>query len=105
MLSQVKIGMTKIFTLREEHKKGGKVRLKPNKIEKILTWPVPQDQTAVRAFLGTIQSTRCWVLGFTELNCPLTRLIEKVEYRWIESKELGFQMLRRAFATKAAIFG
>ena len=48
--------MTKIFVLGEEHKISKRVRLKPDKIEKIITWPVPQDQTMVRAFLGTIQS-------------------------------------------------
>ncbi len=53
-LFKVKMGMTKIFALREEHKIGGRVRLKSDKIEKILIWPVPQDQTAVRAFLETI---------------------------------------------------
>ena len=40
---KLKIGITKIFTLGEENKTGGKVRLKPDKIEKILNWPVCQD--------------------------------------------------------------
>lgn len=68
--SKLKIGMTKIFALGEEHEIGGRVRLKPDKIEKILTWPIPQDQTAVRAFLGTIRSTCCWILSFIELTRP-----------------------------------
>ena len=46
--------MTKIFTLGEEHEISRKVRLKLDKIEKILIWPVPQDQIMVRAFLRTI---------------------------------------------------
>ena len=78
--AKLKIGMTKIFVLREEHKIGKKIRLKSDKIEKILTWPVSQDHTVVRAFLVTIQSTRHWVLGFTELTYPLTRLIRKTEW-------------------------
>ena len=79
MLSKLKIGITKIFALGEEHKIGERVRLKPDKIEKILTWPIPQDHIAVRAFLRTIQSTQCWVLGFTELTHLLTCLTKKVE--------------------------
>ena len=71
--------MTKIFAFGEEHEIGERVKLKPDKIGKIFTWPVPQDQTAVRAFFGTIQSTRQWVLGFTELTRFLTRLTGKVE--------------------------
>ena len=71
--------MTKIFALGKEHEIGGRIRLKPDKIEKIFAWPVPQDQTAVRAFLGTIQFTRCWVLGFIELTQLLARFIGKIE--------------------------
>ncbi len=104
MLSKVKIGMTKIFALGEEHEIGRRVRLKPNKIEKILIWPVPQDQTAVRAFLGTIQSTCRWILGFIELARSLIRLTEKVKWRWIKSEELAFQILRQVCTTKAAMF-
>lgn len=51
MLFKLKIGMTKIFALGKEHKIDRRVRLKPHNIEKILIWPVPQDQTAVRPFL------------------------------------------------------
>lgn len=54
MLSKLKIGMMKIFALREEYKIGIRVRLKLDKIKKILTWPISQDQIAVREFLRTI---------------------------------------------------
>ena len=77
LLLKLRVGITKIFALGEEYETGGRVRLKPNKIEKILNWPVPQDQARVRAFLGTIQSTR-----------------QKVEWKWTESEELAFQILR-----------
>ena len=79
MLSKVKIGMIKIFALGKEHEIDRRVRLKPDKIEKILTRPVPRDQTTVRASLGIIQSTHCWVLSFAELTRPLTHLTGKVE--------------------------
>ena len=102
--SKLKIDMTKIFALGEEHEIGRKIRLKSDKIEKILTWPVPQDQTVLRAFFGIIQSTRHWVLGFTKLTRPLTRLTGKAKWRWTESEELAFQILRRVYTTKAAMF-
>ena len=105
MLSKVKIGMTKIFALGEEHEIDERVRLKPDKIEKIPTWSVPQDQTAVGAFLGIIQSTCCWVLSFNELTRPLAHFIGKIEWRWSESEELAFQILRKVCAISAAMFG
>ena len=55
-LTKLKIEMTKIFTLGEEYEISRKIRLKPGKNEKILPCLVPQDQTAIKAFLGTIQS-------------------------------------------------
>ena len=81
MLSKIKIGMTKILALKEKHEIGGRVRLKLDKIEKILTWSVPQNQIAVRVFLGTIQFISHWVFGFTKLTRLLTRLTGKVERR------------------------
>lgn len=74
-----KIGMTKIFIFRKEHKIDRKVILKPNKIEKIFTWLIPQDWTAIKAFFDTIQSIYHYILGFTELIYPLTHLIKKIE--------------------------
>lgn len=86
LLLKLRVGITKIFALGEEHETGGRVRLKPDKIEKILNWPVFQDQTRVRAFLGTIQSTR-----------------RKVEWKWTESEELAFQILCRVYATNSHV--
>ena len=80
--SKLKIGMTKIFALGEEYEIGRRIRLKSDKIEKILIWPIPKDQTAVRAFLDTIQSTKHWVLGFTKLTRLLICLTGKAEWQW-----------------------
>ena len=38
ILLKLKIEMTKIFELKEKYKIDGKIRLKLDKIEKILTW-------------------------------------------------------------------
>ena len=103
MLSKLKIGMTKIFALGEEHKIGGKIRLKLDKIENILTWPVSWDQIVIKAFFGTFQSIRRWIFGFTELTCLLTYLTGKIEWRWTKSKELVFQILRQVCITKTAM--
>lgn len=54
ILSKVKIKMTKIFVLGEKYKIGGKIILKLDKIKKIFTWLVLQNQIAVRGFFRTI---------------------------------------------------
>ena len=45
--------------LEEKHKIDRRVRLRLDKIEKIFTWPVSQDQTVVKAFFRTIQLIQC----------------------------------------------
>lgn len=37
VFSKLKIGINKIFTLKEENKMSGKIKLKPDKLEKIFT--------------------------------------------------------------------
>lgn len=58
-LSKLKLGITKIFILGEKYEIGGKVRLMPDEIGKILTWSISQDQTIVKAFFRTIHSIQC----------------------------------------------
>ena len=41
--SKLKTGMTKIFVLGEEYEIEGKIKVKSNKIKKILTWLVSQN--------------------------------------------------------------
>lgn len=53
MLSKLRIDITKIFALEEEYEVDRKLRLKSDKIEKILIWLVLQNQMVVRAFFGT----------------------------------------------------
>lgn len=102
--SKFKMGITKIFILGKEYEMGGKIRLKSDKIKNILTWLISQDQIAVRAFLSTVQLTKCCVLGFTKLMHLLTCLTRKTEWRQTGLKELTFQILRCVYATKATIF-
>ena len=43
-------------------------------VNKVARWPVPSDQSGVRAFLGTIGMTRRWVKNFAEVARLLFRL-------------------------------
>lgn len=49
---KLKIRMIKIFALEKKHEIGGRVRLKPDKIKKILTWPIPKIKQQLKHFLG-----------------------------------------------------
>lgn len=79
--------------------------MKPERIQKILEWPTPQDVTGVRSFLGTVITTRKWVKGFAEHAHPLQRLTGKVPWRWGEVEQLSFNLMRNLCATAAKLHG
>ena len=104
-LKKLKVGMTQIKALGQMHKIGGVLNIKQEAIDIIKNWPRPQDPTNVRSFMGTILPTRKWVKGFGEIARPLNRLQGKVEWRWTESEELAFQVLRKLCSSVLDMFG
>ena len=100
---KLKLFYDKITALGVTYRVGGLIKVLEDRIRKILEWPIPVDQTAVRAFLGTIGITRRWVKNFAELSRPLTRLTGKVLFRWSASEELSFEIPKIKYATKIAV--
>ena len=70
------------------------VRILKERIVKIVRWSMLKNQFDVRDFLDIVNIIRRWVKNFTELIKSLTRLIDKVEWRWQKSEQLFFEMLR-----------
>lgn len=87
------------------HHVGGLITILEDRIKKITTWPVPSDQSGVRAFLGVVGITRRWVKNFAEVSRPLTRLTGKVEWRWTLSEQLAFEVLKIKCATRTSMHG
>ena len=87
------------------HEVGGLVRILDDRIEKIARSPKPSDQSAVRGFLGTVAITRRWIKNFAELARPLSRLTGKVGWRWTDSEDLSFEILKIKCATRTAMHG
>lgn len=91
--------------LGEDHEIGGRVRLRQDKAKKIRDWPVPQNVSEVKGFMGTVLSARKWIKDFSIIGKPLSRLQGKVDWRWIESEELALQLLKRLACTAIELFG
>ena len=53
------------------------VSVSPSKISAIREWPIPENATDVRSFLGTASYYRCFVRDFASIAAPLHRLTEK----------------------------
>lgn len=75
-----------------------------NRIEKIAQFPTPKNKTGVRAFLKTIEIIKKWVSNFFEISRSLTRLTRKIEWKWIESEVLSFEILKVKCATTSFMF-
>ena len=96
---------TSVRALGMQHHIGGRITILNERIEKIARFPVPEDKTGIRAFLGTIGITRRWVPNFSEISRPLTRLTGRAEWRWTEPEALSFEILKVKCATISSMFG
>ncbi|KAJ8037468.1 hypothetical protein HOLleu_18285 [Holothuria leucospilota] len=69
----------------------------PEKIRAIRNWPVPQNLTEVRSFLGLCAYYRRFIKDFANIAKPLHRLTEKNKrFNWTEETQLAFQKLKTA---------
>ncbi len=70
------------------------IKILKNRIKKIAKWLISADQTDVRVFIRAVEIIKRWIRNFAELFRSLTRLIDKVDWRWIDSKQLSFEIIR-----------
>ena len=87
------------------HCVAGLVHILEDRIKRIATWPTPTDQTGVRSFPGVVGITMRWVRNFAELAGPSSRLTGKVDWRWTQSEQLSFEVLRTKCSTRSAMHG
>ncbi|KAI1003606.1 hypothetical protein K3495_g4596 [Podosphaera aphanis] len=100
--SKFKLSFKKLILFMEEisalgmiHKVGGISTTKYDRTEKIKSFSVPRDVTAVRSFLATIQITRKWIKNFAEISRPLARLTGKVPWKWEAPEQLSYDILKK----------
>ena len=102
---KLRLFMEQIKALGVGHCIGGGVKILDERIARIIQWPVPKDQSTVRAFLGTIVITKRWVKNFTEWARPLTRFTGKAPWRWGNAEQLSFELLKILCATRTLMRG
>ena len=67
----------------------------PKKVETVKEWPKPSTVKQVRSFLGLCSYYRRFILNFSSVAKPLTRLTEKdVKFAWSSECEEAFQKLK-----------
>ena len=75
------------------------VRMDPGKVEKIRTWPRPQNGKDVSSFLGLASYYRRFIDGFSSIAAPLHQVAEKgkgskTKFVWGQAQEEAFEILK-----------
>ena len=67
----------------------------PNKIEKVRSWPTPQNLTETKSFLGLCAYYKNFIPSYSEIAHPLNRLSQKgVEFVWDDDCDSAFRTLK-----------
>lgn len=70
------------------------------KIRAVTEWKRPETVTEIRSFLGLAGYYRRFVLGFSQLASPLTKLLHKgVKFEWGAAQNQSFQELKSRLVT------
>lgn len=72
----------------------------PNKVNAILSWPVPTNVQQVRQFIGLAQHYRRFIPGFADIASPLTDLTKGSgpkcrAIRWIDECQKSFDLVKK----------
>lgn len=81
------------------------IKMDPVKVEAIVNWKAPRNLKDVQAFLGFANFYRRFILGYSRLTAPLTKLSRTLQkgfaFPWDSDgpEEKAFQTLKLAFST------
>ena len=76
----------------------------PKKVEAVGTYPVPQNLTQLRAFLGLANYYRRFISGFARMVQPLTALTRKdTPFAWSQQCQEAFGSLKIALTTEPVL--
>jgi hypothetical protein len=75
------------------------VTMDSNKVQAIMSWPVPSIVRAVWAFLGLAGYYRRFIRDFGANTALLTRLLHKAVFKWCSEAEEAFHALQRTLTT------
>jgi hypothetical protein len=74
---------------------GEGISVDPAKVQEVLDWKAPTTITEVRSFLGLAGYYRRFILDFSKIAKPMTRLLQKDEkFVWTPKCEEAFHTLR-----------
>ena len=93
--SKCEFGLSSVAYLGHVISKHG-VAVDKQKVDAILSWPVPSSAHAVRGFLGLAGYYRRFIRDYGSIAAPLTALLKNEGFRWNQDAEQAFRALQRA---------
>ena len=76
------------------------VRTDPDKVEKVKSYPRPENLTQLRGFLGLASYYRRFIKDFARIAAPLHKLLKKnVAYCWTLEQQAAFSHLKECLIT------
>lgn len=87
---------------------GDGVRTNPDKISKILNWPVPSSVTHVKGFLNLCTYYKRFIKNFAHMASPMYKLTEcslkpGTPIKWSEEHNVSFENLKKALTETATL--
>ncbi len=80
------------------------VRMDPDKVKAVVSWPTPDSRKALQRFLGFAKFYRRFIRNFSQLAAPLTALTStKMAFRWSNAAEAAFTKLRSRFVSASIL--
>ena len=72
----------------------------PEKIAKVLNWPIPVNKQEIQQFMGLVNYYRRFIKNCSEMSKPLSQLTERNRpFKWTDQCQESFEALRRALAS------
>ena len=71
----------------------------PKKIEVIMNWPQPATLKQLRGFLGLTGYYKRFVMNYGKITKPLTDMLKKIAFQWMEQGSRAFEELKQAKVT------
>jgi hypothetical protein len=80
------------------------IAVDPGKVKEVLDWKPPTSVPKVRSFLGLTDYYRRFILNFSKIAKPITKLLKKGnKYVWSEACDEAFRVLKKLLTTSPVL--
>jgi hypothetical protein len=80
------------------------INVDPSKVRDVLHWEPPKSVHQVRSFLGLAGYYRRFILNFSKISKPVTKLLKKcTKYVWSKECDEAFQTLKKLLTTSPVL--